>query len=367
MSGFSKQTYIAILICFSTITIFGKANPIDSTDLTTRTKNNEFPTASKLLDKYAETQAKLRSSFISKLEIYTKFEAAARARPNIRRGKVYEKHRCVELRSDGERNYFYSKMWGDRPGLSPNTEANASHLYKLWDGNVDYQYTYSPESHYKNGTVILRYKRPERVNYFWWGAKGRALRGYFPGVSERIDSELRQARTISVAPRREDINGSKCYIINATTKKCEYKLWIDPEHGYNIARAIVKRGWATWNKPERRPNAPKGNAEIQLRNVSFKNIGGVWLPMEADYRRDHRYVTGDYEKTYAHYKITEFVLKPAHDAIGSFKTDFIRNGAKVRISGINDITYQWQYGTIVDENGRVIIDPKTEKPEKIER
>jgi hypothetical protein len=355
-----KTKVIAYLICSGLLLLCSVVTAAEKVE-------SQRPTASKLLDKYAQTQDMLRSSFISKLEIHTKFEAAAKARPNIRRGKVYENYRRMELRSDGERNYSYIKMWGDRPGLSANTEANASHLYKLWDGNVDYQYTYSPESHYKNGTVKLRYKRPERVNYFWQGAKGRTLRGYFPGVSERIDSELRQARTISVAPLREDINGSKCYIINATTKKCEYKLWIDPEHGYNIARAIVKRDWATWNRPERRPNAPKGSAEIQLRNVSFKNIGGVWLPVEADYRRNHRYVTGDYGKTYAHYRITEFIVKPDHDAIGSFKTDFIRNGARVRILGINDITYQWQNGKIVDKAGHVILYPKTEKPGKTKR
>ena len=96
-------------------------------------------------------------------------------------------------------------------------------------------------------------------------------------------------------------------------------------------------------------------------------MDSVWLPVEADYRRELKYVNGDYEKAFVKIKKTEFVLNPDHDALGSFEPDFIRNGAKVRISGIRDVTYAWQNGKIVDKAGHVIMDIRTEIPEKNER
>jgi hypothetical protein len=368
MNRFSKQAYIAMLVCCSAITIVGKAKPTDSADLTTGSQNKRFPTASKLLDKYAETQDKLGPSFISKLEVSAKYEGVNRGRPNMKRGEVYTRNRRIEIRSDGERNYACHQKWGKWPGFNSGEKCPTT-SYTLWDGRTFYKYGYYPLSRVsKNGTANLSYIRPRKPNITWQGMPASTLRGYLPGVSERIDSELRQARTISVGPRREEINGSKCYVINAKTKKCEYKIWIDPEHGYNIAKAIVKRAWGSWSRPElytKRP--PDGSSETEVCNVRFKKMNDIWLPVEADYRREYKYVNGDYLKSFIKIKKTEFVLNPDHDALGSFEPEFIRNGARVRISGIRDVTYTWQNGKIADENGRVIIDPKTEKPEKIER
>jgi hypothetical protein len=171
-----------------------------------------------------------------------------------------------------------------------------------------------------------------------------------------------------VEPRTEEINGSKCYVINAATKKCEYKIWIDPEHSYNIARAILKGGCASWSRPELyKTRPPDGSSETELSNVRFEKINDIWLPVEADYRREFEYINGDYEKSFVKIKKIEFVLNPDHDALGSFESDFIRDGARVRISGIPDVIYTWQNGNIVDKNGRVIMHPKTNKLEKSEK
>jgi len=322
----------------------------------------ENPSVSELLDKYAVTQDKLRSSFIGKIEVSTKFEGVNRGRPSMKRGQVYEMNRKIELRSDGNRCYAYQKIWGRR-SIGNTSEEEAYVSIRLWDDETFYHYGISPLSRTnKNGTVTLSY--PKNFNHMrWWqAAPGRTIRGYFPGVDERIDTELRQATTISVQPQREDINGSQCYVINARTKGtkgtkgCEFRIWIDPEHDYNIAKAIVKRGWASWNRPERRPKAPKGNAEVELRNVRFKKIDDVWLPVEADYRREREDVTGDYEKDFIHLKMTEFVMNPDHDALGSFKHDFIPNGARVRLAGVPGITYTWQDGELIPNIDEAVID-----------
>jgi len=316
-------------------------------------------TVSELLDKYAVTQDKFRCSFIGKLEVCTKYEGVSRARPSMKRGQVYEMNRKIELRSDGDRLYLYQKIWG-RSSIRNTSEEEAYVGIRLWDDETFYHYRNSLLSRTnKNGTVILSYPKNPSYSWLWQRGPGRTLRGYFPGVEERIDTELRQATTISVEPQREDINGSQCYVINARTKGtkgCEFRIWIDPEHDYNIAKAIVKRDWASWGSPKLQPKDPKGNAEVELRNVRFKKIDDVWLPVEADYRRENEYVNGDYEKDFTHLKITEFVMNPDHDALGSFKHDFIPNGARVRLAGVPGITYTWKDGKVVDKQGRVIAD-----------
>ncbi len=325
----------------------------------------DYPSASELLDKYAVTQDKLRSSFIGKLEVSTKFEGMNRSRPAMKKGRVYEMNRKIELRSDGNRSYSYQKIWG-RQATGNTSEEEAYEGINLWDDETYYNYGFSPLSRTnKNGTVILSYPKNPRYSWLWQRCTGGALRGYFPGGDERIDTELRQSTTISVQPQKEDINGSQCYVINARTKRCKFRIWIDPEHDYNIAKAIVKRGWACWNRPENRSKRPPdGNAETEIQNVRFKKIDDTWLPVECDYRREYEYVNGDYEKISSHFKITDFVMNPDHEALGSFKHDFIPNGARVRLAAVPSINYIWQDGELIpniDESVIGEIDKMTEE------
>jgi hypothetical protein len=314
-----------------------------------------------LLVKYADTQDKLRSSFISKLEIDNSFRAFDKARPNIKPGKMYQKHFKMELRFDGKRSYEYLKMWGDRPGTSPVSEAEAQHSYDLWDGQIRYDYITHPYIANDPGKLTLNY---ERISH-WQLVQGQALRGYFPGASERIDTELKRASTLSVESQKDGTDGSQLYLVSGSTGGSEFQIWFDPEHGHNIAKAIVKRSWAGWNRPEGRPNrSPKGRATVWLDDVSFKKVDDLWVPVAATYRRDHEYATGEYEKSQYRIIVTEFVVNPDHETLESFRTGFIRNGTEV--GGYVDLNnglqmpwdpkYCWQTGAeiVADQNGRLV-------------
>ena len=326
---------------------------------------NRTPTqlrsAAELLDKYADTQDKLRSSFISKLEIDNSFKGFDKARPDIKPGETYRKHFEMELRFDGKKSYKYVKMWGDRPGMSPASEAKAQHLYDLWDGRIRYQYITHPYKANDPGNLTLYY---ESISH-WQLAQGQALRGYFPGASERIDTELKRASTLSVESRKEGTDGSQLHLVSGSTGGSEFQIWFDPEHGYNIAKAIVKRSWADWNRPEGRPGrSPKGHATMWLDDVSFKKVDDLWVPVAANYRRDHEYVTGEYEKSQYRIIVTEFEVNPDHEALESFRTSFIQNGAEVRgyvdlNNGLQmawDPKYCWQTGAamVADRNGSIV-------------
>jgi len=359
----AKRTIlIATLICAVVV-------PVCSAGAARSKAKPKHPTALELLDRYTATRNKFRS-FISKAEETVKWHAFVRSRPYIKKGVEYYSHQKVELRSDGNKFFHFSKTWGYALGRGPVSEENSSYSHKLWDGESAYQYDYSPAtprgSKMENGSLIVKRKKDLSVpgHSLSNSSPGGPLRGGFYGSNERIDIELKQrSDTMSVQPKMEEVNGSKCYVINAKAKGCEYKIWIDPGHDYHMAKAIIKRDWVSAGRPERYKNPPpRGNNSLYLKNVQFKKYDGVWVPIECDHGFHFRTADGGYEKNDYHHRITEFVINPDHDALGSFECDFVRNGARVYVSGIHGITYTWQDGQVVDENGRVIMDCRPKKP-----
>ncbi|MBW8039282.1 MAG: hypothetical protein FVQ85_04715 [Planctomycetes bacterium] len=326
------------------------------------------PTAFELLDRYEETQAKIRSSFISKHETAVKWEGYDKLKPNIKKGLLYERHIKVELCSDGTKYYSFFKQWGDKPGGLPTTEERAGIVQVLWDGEARYQYMYSPDiymytpdisakARLENGRLFLTPKAmvTSPPNRICDAAEGGQLRGFFYGSNERIDSDIRQAETISLQHKTEKINGSQCYVINARTKRCKYKIWIDPEHDYHIAKARVNRKWGSASRPEkRRMKPPDGTSQNVMENVLFKKVNNIWLPVECDYTLNVELVGGAYSRAHYHHKVTEYVVNPDHDALGSFEPDFIRDGAVVKLIGVRGISYTWQDGKVVDKKGREV-------------
>ena len=66
----------------------------------------------------------------------------------------------------------------------------------------------------------------------------------------RIDKELEKIQNITVLPKKEVINNSECYVIMAKTNDSDYKIWINPEHGFNIARAVIERKYISADPPK---------------------------------------------------------------------------------------------------------------------
>jgi hypothetical protein len=332
------------------------------------------PSASELLKRFSETQDKLSGSFISKAETTSTWTGLEPVRPEIKPGVQYESYRKTELRSDGSNFYTLTKKWGNNPGKAPRTEEQASYVFTLWDGDARYQYMYAPGSRRENGYLILKDKKqvtapPIRsVNL----SDGGAVRGFFYGGTgdDRMDSELRKARRISVQPRMENVGDSQCYVINARAKGCEYTIWIDPEHDYNIARAVVKRPWWSAHPPEHyrgrnRKDRVAGSSETLVENVRFKQIDGIWVPVECDYSLNTKSMRGGYVSSRYHYKVTEYQLNPDHEALGSFKPNFVRNGALVRAYGVEGISYTWRDGELIPNVDEAALDQLDKMTEEI--
>ena len=136
---------------------------------------------------------------------------------------------------------------------------------------------------------------------------------------------------------------SQCYVIDAKTKRGDYSLWIDPQHGYNIARMEVRRDKGDTIYEDR---VVKVSSRFVLKNVRFEQIGDTWVPMEGKIEQvqDDKMVSLEHRRT-------QVLLNPDHSALCSFCADDIPDGTKVIIPGSFDQQYTWQKGKAVTKNG----------------
>ena len=319
------------------------------------------PTAFELLDKYAETQDRLKS-FILKSEDEFTAEYDLRFLPN-----QGERRRGVggylgEVRSDGTRHYRSEKLWEKRREYLPATKSAAQFdpRYKsyLWDGKRVFQYQRSNKTAANDRLFLTPEAHEEaRGEHIISTNRSRVLLGYFedtfdraPYNFRRIDNELRQAARSKVLQATEPVRGSQCYVIVAQTAESRYKLWIDPQHSFHIARAEITRG----GRGVKFGNRQEISLHTYLKNVRFQKFGNVWMPVEADWGYQTKFINNCFSRADYHHKIVEFTLSPDHKLLRSFETDEIRNGTGILVIGAKGKTCTWQDGKVVDKDGREV-------------
>ncbi len=279
-------------------------------------------TVSELLAKYQASQNRLRS-FIARGESTLEIAGKSSEMSLI-------KKTVSEFRYDGSRVNHRVRSWNDE--ISPCKDRYESFL---WDGKsfIKYQQNSDPD---KSRASVSRYDSDKNKKI----AKeynGAALMGICCGDYERIDLILSKARFISLQGKTDMMAGSECYVIEANTKRGKYKVWIDPKHGYNIARIEVQR-----NKRDliHYMESLKTKMSFSLKNVRFEKIDDVWVPMEADIQQTE---DNGNKITRWHHKRIEFVLNPDHNTLESFVPDDIQDGTMVKLTG-DSKKYEWQKG-----------------------
>ena len=320
----------------------------------------ERPSVSDLLDRYAANQDKLKS-FIMIADInyedLTENKTASHS--------SLEKH-IVELRyeddDDGFRAYFCPKRV--HSAVDESLVTADRHDYFLWDCELYIQHHKAPTLDKSFAFVSFSTKKIKDAIAIAYPGPGSIL-GFLYGDVERFDSILRQADSISVRDELERVGSGDCYVIDAKTKHGTYKIWLDPERGYGIAKADLHKGpkdlW--YGRPlDYFTHAPYMPNVISIRNVRFESIEGIWVPMEVDFRVDSKDFKGSNRSLVSnvHHKVTDLLLNPDHDALGSFVPD-IKNGTTVRILGVPGIKYKWhdRKKFVVDEwDGSIRYVPK---------
>ena len=306
------------------------------------------PTARELLRKFSETFSRLQS-FIIKSESSNTIESS------FSNGKKEKSYYSSELRFDGDRVSFRNTLWGGfgmGTKLIPKEEARYQSF--SWYGKEYYQYSTAPTSTTRpQGILKIHRTRKYAEELISRGCLFGILFGYSSGDDKRLDSVLREADAIEVERELAMIADSLCYVINATTPYGKYKVWLDPEHGYNIARMEVRKD--TGDLMFGNIMSKKAKYSGFLEKVHFEKIDEVWVPMEATIVTDRIRTNGDFFKAVSHHKRTEIIINPDFESLNCFVPDDIENGAEV-ITWFDDYKYKykWQDGKLVDSSGSVV-------------
>jgi hypothetical protein len=308
------------------------------------------PTAFELLEKYAETQDKIYRSFVVKFEeVRDQYNSHTFG---IEKGKRRGGTFC-EMRFDGSRFYAVRNDYGN---CTPNTRAfipkdDPMYSVILWDGSFYYDFGKRPNKTLRK-LAEERFETIKQREKFLKDKSGlltitnspkRAKGGpedYLGAITGHCDdfhnprlvSTLRKSDKISVRDDMQRIGTSKCYVIDAVANLNRYTIWIDPEHGYNIAQFEK-----IWEKKQTGTTVVRIRRNISIKKIRFKNSAGIWVPVEAEVSDVTRnFAKGMLRTSKRRYKRTDIILNPNHEGLGSFIPDFPA-GCRVQVEGIKGI------------------------------
>lgn len=176
------------------------------------------------------------------------------------------------------------------------------------------------------------------------------LRGYMESDQQPLADILPQATSLTLRTGREVVGGVWCFVLDATTPNGKYTVWIDPQHGYNLARVHMNK--LPGDLVHGRPLPPGRRIGMTLNVTRFAKIGEIWAPMEADVTHVTRQIDGGATDSKGHIVRTEVVLNPDWTGTKAFDPDDIREGAMVTFTPhFPNIHCIWQ-------GGKVLLDPR---------
>ena len=310
------------------------------------------PTAEELLDKYAETADKAFSSFIcqSKSELDKNANYVGEFAYRNGQRTIY---RIQEFRSDRKRWKRIDQQWGGifKPnGLEIVPESKKGYYVELYDGKKRYEHNRGPGF---PGYVIISNELVEGATFgteVAYTVHGAPCLGYLKGDYKRFDQILKEAgpENVSVQQNMEEINGTLHYVIDANTGNGQYRIWLNPEKGYNFTKAELRK--KEGDKYNYGPPLRPGNDFLFLmENTEFREIDGVWIPVKASMKYNFKLPNGGSSEEKITYEITSISMNPDHDALGSFSTDDIQSGAQVIGVEPTGNKYLWHNGKPVSK------------------
>lgn len=321
-------------------------------------------TINELLVRYDQTQKSLQAK-------YVKSETLREDRDSLAGTSDWFMDRS-ELYTDGSRIDLSKTKWISIRDKDDREFPDFGHTQVIWDNNTWYEYK-------EKANKVYISKKEEKINtYLPIGYSGSRLDGFFTGDLKTVSSIFHEAGQTVLYDEKEYINGIPCYVLEATSNYGKHKIWLDPEHGYNICQAEViktkdnmfngepvSKPYPNWSKLgikqlEGKPPLPTSQrVEIlfTMRNVKFQDINGIWTPISADWEKKITHENGRTRTQMFNHKRIDIELSPDFDAAQAFVPN-IRNGTRVLlIDGENPIIpLHWIDGRVEHDIDEVVLE-----------
>ena len=169
------------------------------------------------------------------------------------------------------------------------------------------------------------------------------LFGCYPNAYARVDHIVRDARDVTLREQTEPVHGVACFVVDAKTKYGDYTLWIDPEHGFNVAKAQIhasqeQKHWYL-DKPVR------GNWSSMIEISQFREFNGMWVAIEGTVDQLFDLPQGGSHTSKSCIQVTELSLNPDHESLGSFAHGDVVDGTWGWVAPYDHIKCIWEKGT----------------------
>jgi len=333
-------------------------------------------TVDDLLARYDQTQKNMQSKYI-KSETIREYRDSWSEKSDwyIERSEFY---------TDGTRIDLTIRNWIPIRDKNDRDLPDFGHVQVVWDKDSWYEYHELEEV--KASQVVISKKEDTNKGFVSIAYPGACLEGFFPGDIKTVSSIFHEATQVRLYDKKENINGVQCHVLEATTEYGRHKIWIDPEHGYNICQAevskekgdlyngkLVYRTYPNWKElgvklPKGKiplPTSPRIGTAFKLTNVKFQKYNDIWMPVSADYEKRTMHENGRVRRLLFSYTVNEVDLSPNFEDAQAF-VPHIRNGTRAILLDEENhvLDYHWVDGRIepdVDDSVLKSIDETLEE------
>jgi thiol-disulfide isomerase/thioredoxin len=217
---------------------------------------------------------------------------------------------------------------------------------QIWDGSRFLLRTKLPSMDHHN--AYFSQDKSLRGILLQTELKDSFLDGVFPGSGGRhYSSTMLKADDLVLQQKMEEVNGHPCFVVESRDKLGHCTVWIDPEAGYNLRKAIIHRAGESSEKEKLPPKAiiivPTKSFDFMAQNIELKNIDGIWFPVAGTV--EERMVFGD--NKVSHWRSAasrdNIIWNPDFDKMGAFKMD-LPEGARIRNHDDESNDYVWRNG-----------------------
>lgn len=308
-----------------------------------------------LVRSYTDTlakQEKFAFKFTDRTVTTAQILVSRYGKPLDEKPRNYTRYTSGEVITDGRRLAVSRNRWGYHG--RDIVASNPMYDTDTFDGRQRLRYEQYPQETDKPLGHVLFDPNPKHdpMRAAIWTENVLSLLGYIYVHRMRIDDVLRDPSTkLVVRKERENIGGEDCHVLDVSSLYGRGTLWLDPEHGYNIAQAHFSHRTGDVSKINNKPITEPWESHFYWKDMTFTLVDSVWFPTQGtfEYNIDCQRF---WEKTAHHVKITEVQLNPDMDAMDAFSTDHIPDGAPCGYIGQHipvgsSSPYIWQGGRVI--------------------